>query len=439
LLNRKVVLKLHEHDISSWIPMSITMLLGMASILDIPEIIKVLVGAIYVMTLLYLPPDESIKYLMFNLCANELLDIGSTSLMMIFVCLYSVMQCIQQSKSLKITTSVFLSVGLLLAMGIMVYVSFGTIQALLDTIKHVFFLCYTAFVLKESNGEWRKLYVSVFRYIALGVMYFTALAIVKNGAASISDRFTPSEEITINFFGITCGFSIVNMIYSAMVLREKTCTNFYLIGGCCICGLLTQSRTFILAVAIGVVLILAFIPSMHLKFCFIMVGVLCGIVCVLAYTNIPAFESVVNAVLGRILKPSNGDISNGRYDLWATTISAMMENSTYFWFGAGDYETIGAIEEGKVRVAHNLFLETWVVFGIIGCAILVLIYILYLKQYLLSARRNGFRMVTIAPLSVMLCCLFYSHHFIGRSMSIVFVLSFLPIAIGISKESWEIK
>ena len=268
-------------------------------------------------------------------------------------------------------------------------------------------------------------------------MFYTILSVAVNGVPSLSVRFTPADEITINFFGIVSALAIVNLLYSSLILNANVKLNTLLIIGCTFCGFLTQSRTFILAVGLGVVLIFLFTSSKKLKFRFIAAGFLCALIALTIYTSVPAIAERIDAVLFRIFDPSDGDISNGRYDLWATTINTMMNNPIYFWLGAGDYNRIGAIDEGKVRVAHNLFLETWVIYGVIGCILLVLIYIVYLKHYLFRTRRGTLKLVTLSPIIVMLCSFFYSHHFIGRSMSIVFALSFLPIAMGLPNREGE--
>ena len=438
-MNRRVVLELQDRNVSDFVPMAVTMILGIASMLNIPEIIKVLAGGIYLGTLLFLPATQSIKYLMFSLCANELLDIGSTSLTMIFVALFCAIQSVFRLKESKIPASVFLSLYVLAALGLIALFVVDTKEALLNTVKHIFFLFYTANVIEESRESWKKLYTEVFQYMGFGVIFYTLLSIAINGLPSLSVRFTPADEITINFFGIVGALAIVNMLYGSLILKSNAKLNTLVIVGCTFCGLLTQSRTFILAVGLGIVLIALFTPSMRIKFRFLAVGFLSALIVLTLYKSVPSIAERIDAVIFRILDPSDGDISNGRYDLWAKTINAMTSNPTYIWLGAGDYNRIGAIDEGKVRVAHNLFLETWVIYGVIGCVLLVIIYIIYLKYYMFSIKKGTLKIVTLSPIIVMLCSFFYSHHFIGKSMSIVFVLSFLPIAMGLPNEEGESK
>jgi len=428
---KRLVLNLTDDNVRDSASLIITMFLGICHMLSIPEMVKIGVSGIFLVYMLFLPSTNSIRCLMFMLSANELLDIGTTSLTMIFVALFSLKQWFLYIKQPEYCASVFISTFSLVLFGIIVYVLTRSKQALIDAIKHVFFLFYTAKMLSDNRGRWKQLYVELFRYIALGAVFFTVLSVAINGIPSLSQRFTPSREITINFLGIVCALAIVNLLYGIMMLKANAGINIALAIGCSVCGLLTQSRTFILAVAIGVFLLFLFISSLYKKLIFLYVGAFGSVVFLLIYASVPAVAERVDSVLLRILEPSNDDISNGRYDLWLSTIATMTANPTYFWLGAGDFNAVGALDRGRVTVAHNMFLETWVIFGAIGCILLVINYILYLKRYMFNNSRGRVELVAFVPLIVMLCSLFYSHHFIGRSMSIVFVLSFLPIAIGL--------
>lgn len=437
MVNRAFVLRCPNSRIRTFFPMFITMLLGMVNMLNVSETIKTLVGVAFLIALLLLPCTESIKYLMFILCANELLNIGTTSLTMIFVALFTVKECALSIRKPKVNTSIFFAGVALILIGMLAYITVGTTEALVCTIKHIFFLYYTAKVLEKSRDTWNKIYTEAFQYMAFGVIYFTILSVVINGAPSLATRFTPSSEITINFFGIVCTLVVVNLLYSVLMLKARASKNIYLIIGCVISGLLTQSRSFILAVVIGVLLLFLFTSSLNKKIVFLFAGILSAFIFVVVYVSIPAFADMIEVVMSRIIDPSNGDISNGRYDLWSLTISAMRKNPVYFWIGAGDYNKIGAFFDNKIMVAHNMFLETWVIYGAIGSFLILLNYALFFKQHLFNIKRGKIKKVTLVPLIVMLCSLFFSHHFIGRSMSIVFAFSFLPIVMNSSNENGE--
>ena len=114
-----------------------------------------------------------------------------------------------------------------------------------------------------------------------------------------------------------------------------------------------------------------------------------------------------------------------------------MRDPGFFWLGAGDFLNIGAAFENKVMAAHNLFLETWVIYGSLGCMVLLYTYIVFVKRYIIRGQNIRLKMITLIPLIVMFCCLFYSHHFIGRSTSIIFGLSFLPVVLNLPSKNGE--
>lgn len=410
-------------------PTIITILLGAVSMLDISEAIKSVVGVVFLGTLLLLPTIDANKHLMFILCANELLNIGTTSLTMIFVALFSAKEFLLSLKKMRVSVGMFLGFAALLLTSIVAYMAIGAKDAMLTTLKHLFFMYFTFKFLNDNRSNLKDAYTEAFQCIACGLIYFTVISIAINGFPSLSERFTPSSDITINFYGIVCALVVVNLLYSVLVYKAKAGGNICLIIGCSIIGLLTQSRSFILSTLIGVILIF-FAISINKKLTFLIVIVICLTVFMVIYASVPSIVDFVNAAFSRIVNPANGDISNGRYELWELTISEMIRNPLYFWLGAGDYTKVGAAFDDKIMVAHNMFLEIWVIYGIVGSLILLFIYVCFFKHYLFYERVGKFKMVTVIPLLVMLCSLFFSHHFIGRSMSIVFALSFLPITIG---------
>jgi O-antigen ligase len=409
--------------------MIITVLLSIVHIMNTPETVKLLVSIFFLAIMLVLPSGDSIKYLMFVLCANELLNIGNTSLTMIFVALFFATRCFSSLTKKRIDGGIFLGFVLLLLACVISYIATENVGAFVATVKHVLFLYYIAYVLDNNRKSWKDLYANSFRYIAAGAICFAAITVAVKGLPSLIVRFTFSEEVTINFIGIVCALAVVNLIYIRFVLKNKTNVDIALMLGCIIVGIITQSRSFILAVALGVLLLILFVPSSKGKFKLITTAIVSIVVGVILISCVPIFSKYIDAVIGRITSPSGDDISNGRYDLWSLTIEAMTNNKAFFWFGAGDVVRVGTIWGDKINVAHNLFLETWVIYGIIGCAILLIVHFIYIKHCLFGKSTKKFEMVSLVPIIVLLCCLFYSHHFIGRSMSMVFIFSFLPVVI----------
>ena len=396
-------------------------MLGMSPTLELA------VGALFLGVLLFSKAEISYYHLMFILCANELLNFGTTSLTMIFTALFTIKHWVMSKKHL-VDIKYMLSLVCIISFCLFLFLS-GSGEQLSNTIKQVFFLYFMTVVLRETEGHWDKLFGNTFKCIAVGIIYFGMLSFLTNGLPSLGTRYTFHEDVTINFFGIISALSIVNMLYYKIILRGKV--NTLLIIGCLFFGILTQSRSFILATAIGIVLIILLSPKLKQKLKIIAGAI--AVFCVLAFviSCIPVVSQYIEVAFLRIIDPNGDDISNGRYTLWDTTIQNMMENRRYFWFGAGDFKNVAAAFDEKVMVAHNVFLETWVVYGVLGCALMVVVFGIYINKEIFYKKRATFSFVAFTPLIVLFCALFYSHHFIGRSMSMIFVISWLPLAIGI--------
>lgn len=405
-------------------------LLGVSYFMELPLPVRFLSGGLFLGVLLLSKEEESFYLLMFILCGNELLNFGTTSITMIFVALFTVKYLILKGLHESIRPATLFVFCLLSLFCIAVYCFKSTSEQFVNAAKQMFFLCYIYAVLDETKSHWKRLYGNAFRFVAGGITFFGFLSILHNGIPSLTERYKFSEEITINFVGIVCALSIVNLLYDQIVLKSRYATlNVFLIFGSALFGILTQSRSFVLAVIIGVVLLFLLSSSLRVKlksiFYVALAAILGGVIVVCS----PLVAQRMGAVFNRIINPSNEDISNGRYELWEATIERMLRNPDYTWLGAGDYNTIAAAFDNEILVAHNMFLETWVIFGFIGCLLIGVLFWQFIKWNVLKKQSFKFSFVSLVPIAVMLCALFYSHHFIGRSMCMVFIMSFLPIVV----------
>lgn len=396
------------------------------------ESIKIALGVIFVAFLTFYDIDDAFFSLMFIMCGNEVLDVGSTSIAMIFVAIYSLKKIYVQfvcGYKYRISVPILLSCVSLIIISLVEIANESSGQ-LLNFIKCIFFLFFMCNILEKHRNNLLWLFSTAFRYIAFGINYFGIVSLLSQGVPSLSVRFTISPEVTINYLAIICAISIVNLVYNIFVLEgKKIFVDIILICGCFIWGLLTQSRSFLLAVAIGIFLIFLLSSSFERKIK-ILLGItfLVLIVLFVNYLYATPLSDMISNVLNRLSDPSGGDISNGRYDLWKATIDNMNADTRKMLFGAGDYTRIDVTMRDRSIVAHNMFLETWVVFGYIGCALLIVLFYSYIKMFVFKGGFTTNKVVSFVPLIVMGCALFYSHHFIGRGMSLVFILNFIPLA-----------
>lgn len=415
------------------LPMLVAMLMGALYVLDVSDSVRFLVGGAFLAILLFVKEETSFYMLMFILCANELLNFGATSIAMIFVMLYTVKSFLFGGLKYQVIGSVVVSMMALLAASAWAYVG-GESTQLITTVKLIFFLYYTARVLQLVDDR-QRLYVNAFRFVAYGINFFSIVSVLFKGMPVLTERFTFHESVTINFLGIASAVTITNLLYMHVVLkRGHTARDVALMIGCGVWGILTQSRSFLLAAGIGVVLLcfLAFSVKQQGKF-LLWIG-LAALALALAAVVIPGVWDRIQVVIDRILTPSEDDISNGRYELWEWSIS-QMKRQGLIWFGAGDYTRFHIIDLEKANVAHNFLIETWVIYGYVGCAALIAVFAAFIRHYVFNVPKVKFYMISLVPLAVMVGALFFSHHFIGRSFSMVFILNWLPLTFEKAKSA----
>ena len=391
--------------------------------------IRMLLSVVFIGVLFISDINTAFFSLMFITCGNEMLKIGSTSISTIFVVLYAFKFIIEAiyKKKIKITTGMLIPAIILLTVNAVQFI-LGNSNQLSTTVKCVFFFVFMLNLLQKNKNARVYLYKSAFRVIACGINFFGVIAVFINGFPSISERFSFSQEVTINLLAILCAFTIVNLVYSVMIIgADHKVLDLTLILGCAFWGILTQSRSFILAVVIGVLALFLFCPSIKNKGRILLIATVSIIVFSVTILKVPQLKEIFSSALGRIENPSGDDISNGRYSLWQQYIQVMLNNSKYTWFGAGDFAKIGASFDDIVLEAHNLFIEVWVLYGFVGSLLISLMFYEFIKNNIFICRNRHRGVVCFVPLIVMIITLFYSHHFIGGARSIIFLLSFLPI------------
>lgn len=177
-----------------------------------------------------------------------------------------------------------------------------------------------------------------------------------------------------NVLGILCAVLAINLLVTIIQKSDDAKSEMILwLGGLLIIGFFTGSRSFLLAMGVGVstVLLISFL-RMDVRRIGKVVGIciaLCSIAFIL-YTNSVFIRGYVDKFAYRMTKLSNVDVSNGRYDLWAQYIDVFLQNPKYLLFG-----NLNPQKYGIEYVAHNMIIEQIADFGIIGSIIIVIMYI----------------------------------------------------------------
>lgn len=393
------------------------------------DIFQIILSLAFVAFLLISNVNTAFISIVFILCGNELFNIGSTSIIIIFVALYALKSLTKRliSKNDKIDLGfVFLNFLLIVLNGIQFF--FGNSAQLLTTIKSILFFIFIFDVIKENLNQREELFCSTFRILAFGINYIGFLSILINGVSNINNRYTFSEEITINTLGILCSLSVVNLLFILIYLNSKhRFFDITMILGCTLWGLLTQSKTFLLCVTIGTIIMVFFSTSWNtrIKAAFILLLAILSVFTVISI--IPSLNLLFHNAINRFLEPAGDDLSNGRYDLWSQYISNMISNKNFLFFGAGDYTIIGASLNNEIKIAHNFLIEDWVTYGAVGLLLVTMTYVIFIKNYI-GPKREALKLKNFIPSLLFISVLIYSHSFLGTARSILFIISFLPLS-----------
>lgn len=400
--------------------------------------VRNVVGIALIMYMLLMNPDKYYYISLFLFSSAQLVNLNAQTSVLMLLTLLAPIKAAIVSRKIRFDVSLFISFAVLVMFS---FIDFfvGSKEQIVEVVKHVLFTLF--FVanyirIKEAHGIERFYYNSVI-YIALGIIFTGLASLTVYGYLRNTGRWMFTPEITVNTTAILTAGVVINLIYICFVLGKKCYSitdirhGYLILAICIVFGLLTQSRAFMLGAIVSYFGIAVLVPDVDKKRKFIIVSLSALVLFFLSVIVSPTVNAFVLKVLARFTEK---DISNHRFDIWSQTIAQMNSNSFFKWMGAGNYEYLQVTYEGagKYVEAHNVFLETWVIFGILGCLLLLMNYYAVIKKCLPHKKQRFTRPVMFTPVISLLSVLSFSHYFIGRSMSIIFLLCFCPLAIDIS-------
>ncbi len=216
-------------------------------------------------------------------------------------------------------------------------------------------------------------------YFSIGIISATAASLLFANSSNIAvyiDSFQFYGSTTVRL----CGFygdpnffaaQIVSAIGCLLLIirkdKHKTPTFAIMTALLVCCGLLSVSKSFIIATAfVFILFLIALFVNKDLRL--IMTIVCCVILgAIILATNI--FSAQIDMLISRLV--FTGDVSSfttGRTDLWLSYISFFVQNPLDFLIGQG-YTNIF---NGVLRGSHSTFFQIIYQFGIIGALILIL-------------------------------------------------------------------
>ena len=323
-----------------------------------------------------------------------------------------------------------------LLIGYSILTIFNEENVFFDSIKVIVLLLFI-----YKNVDLKDIKVSHYKYTmfcATGCLLSSMIALVINPSSIFeSSRFTFSKNGE-NVLGIICAVMTINLF---VLLLEKDMTNKFkiilltvlLIG----IGLMTGSRSFMLALVIGII---GIVIMLMLR---LQTGGLLKIITLVFAAFIAAFILIKtsdfvndywNSIMYRITKLQSVDVSNGRYEIWKQYFDAFEKNPKYLWFGG-----LAVGTNGIQLVAHNMIIEQIATYGIVGSAILIPLYLSIFKKIAFeSFSKYVWNSYRIIPSFVLLVVSMVSHTLLGVPQTTMLFICFLAILNNSDKKVMEV-
>ncbi len=141
-------------------------------------------------------------------------------------------------------------------------------------------------------------------------------------------------------------------------------------------GILTQSRSFLLAVFLLTVYML--VKNIGVKGLLSIPIVTIVVILISNMFQFTYLKIAWAAAFGRVLDPKNDDLSGGRIELWSDYLNSIFADNTVFLFGRGLELTHEKF--GLPQVAHNFIIETIAGIGFLDSLIFLSFFVmLYFK------------------------------------------------------------
>lgn len=266
--------------------------------------------------------------------------------------------------------------------------------------------------------EKREKSLSLINSYIFGAVCAGVLGVIFEGVNLGSERFSAGDYNNSNILGTSFSFALT--LLAVLFNRHEQSLKLSLLLGLPLLffGFLTQSRSFLLAVAI-ISLYLIF-KNFSIKGIFISVSSIVLVFLLKGILNLTFLNTIFDNALIRVLEPKNDDLSGGRTELWIGYLNKFFTDGKTFLFGKGFEMTHE--KYGFPQVAHNLIIETVAAVGIIG----LILYLTLFSGFYFNIKKNfSFRKIPLElfiPLFVLVSNNMTGHSFINMSFTFQFVL-----------------
>ena len=305
----------------------------------------------------------------FLLSDNRILDLGGVSIQLIFALIY-IFKYLKENDN-KIPGSV------VIACIVHIFYCFIYMKSGIGSIFFTIFL---------SNKKLFNLnyYENILKHASIGIIFSILIAILFNPSLmSTTGRFALSADSNWNMLGILSAILFSHLFFLYIKYSKKSILLLSILM--IICALVSTSRTALLVILFSFIWIMILVNGkkssfMKKQFIFILVAIFI-ILILLGVIHISFIDKLIN----RIINPRQGDFSNGRIALWGKYIDFLNRHSSVMLFGYGSalIETVRVSAFDKSLVAHNMYIEQLVMYGIFGNITLIYLYLssyIYIKK-----------------------------------------------------------
>lgn len=379
---------------------------------------------------LFLKSEDTLLLVGMLLPANRVLTLGGCSVLILVVFVTVLREIFKESfwisKEILFASFVFL-----------LYVCITSwFEGLFGAAKIILMLFYFINILRRIDMG--RLFAKLVGSIVFGITVssFMNILITASGKDGVS-RFRIGDNGG-NILGIECGVLAICLLVLLLQKLENTflvCVELALL---LLIGLMTASKSFLLALVVGGLWILFFsiLKSTATQMKIIMFGILGLIVAfIVLFMTGDTFASYCMQMIHRIVSPSRGDISNGRFEIWNQYFEVFRNHPKYLWFGNLNYLLFG-IE----WVAHNMVIEQIALYGIVGSVILTYLYARVFKELNQSNQcRYKITGMAAAPLAAFLVVSMASHTLLGFPQTLLLFVCWMCGIQASSKYEPEIR
>lgn len=363
--------------------------------------------------------EDLFGFFILFIASNRLLTYGpiSAPTIIILVGLFKNVGCVR-----KINRKFAIQSFFLVVLSVMTIIN-GESQ-FFDAIKIIFTLLFVMTYVDSKTPE--IAYLDYLSFCSYGCVVPSAVAIVMNPSSlQENSRFALAGN-SENVLGILCGILIINIICVLLKSEAKNKFEFLCLAVAMLfVGFLTGSRSFLLVIGVGVIVIVGILVirlKMRGFFKIFILVVMAGGIAWIVFNNNSFIQSYTNQIIYRITKLQGMDVSNGRYELWEQYYSVLISHPMLLLFGGM------SITAFKIPyVAHNMILEQIAAYGIIGSILLI---IMYLNVYKYIRKNSNTHIVFSemhASLIALLVVSMVSHTLLGVSQTIMLLISGLAI------------